>query len=113
MSDPDEPVVVFQAANDIEAHLVKNLLLDEGIEASVSEEHAQILLPSSPLLSPHVLVRRADEARARPIIESYDDEQIRRAERPDWKCPACGATVVGAFDECDVCGADRPGTEAG
>lgn len=109
VDDPNDLVVVYKTPNVTEAHLVKNLLIDEGIKATVGEEHEFFSLPITPS---DVLVRRADEARAKPIIESYDDEQIRRAERPDWKCPACGATVVGAFDECDVCGADSPGTEA-
>jgi hypothetical protein len=106
--DPSDLVVIYKTANVTEAHLVKNLLIDAGVDATVGDENEFLGLPITPS---DVLVRRADEARARPIVDEYDDEQIRRAERPDWKCPACNATVVGAFDECDVCGADRPGTE--
>jgi hypothetical protein len=108
LDDPNELISVYEAENVTEAHLVLDLLADEGIQAVVSEEHDPLSLPISP---PHVLVRRADEARARTVVEQYDEEQIRRAERPDWICPACGATVVGAFDECDVCGAPRPGSD--
>ncbi len=108
MHDPSELVSVYETADATEAHLVKNLLRDEGIDASVSEEHEFLSLPITPT---HVLVRRADETRARSIVQTYDDDQKRRADRPDWVCPACGANVVGAFDECDACGADRPGSE--
>ncbi|HTM54265.1 MAG TPA: DUF2007 domain-containing protein [Pirellulales bacterium] len=106
--DPQELVSVYEAENVTEAHLVKNLLVDEGIEAVVSGEHDPF---SIPITASEVFVKRADEARAREIITTYDEEQERRADRPDWVCPACGATVVGAFDQCDACGADRPGTE--
>jgi hypothetical protein len=108
MNDADDLIAVYQGANVTEAHLVKNLLLDEGIDASVSEENEFLSLPITPS---DVLVRRADEARARAVVERFDAEQIRRADRPDWTCAACGALVIGAFDECDACGVPRPGTE--
>ena len=108
MDDPDELIPVYQGENVTEAHLVRNLLLDEGIDAVVADENEPFSLPITPS---DVLVRRADEARARTVIDAYDAEQVRRADRPDWKCPACGANVVGAFDECDACGATRPGSE--
>ncbi len=109
MSDPKDLVSVYQAENVTEAHLVMNLLLDEDIDASVSEENEPFAGLS--IVAPDVLVRREDEAKARAIIERYDREQEARADRPDWKCPACGATVLGALDDCDACGAPRPGTE--
>jgi hypothetical protein len=108
LSQPDDLISVYQGENVTEAHLVMNLLLDEGIEAAVSGENEPFSLTITPS---DVLVRREDEARARAIIDRYDAEQVARADRPDWKCPACGANVIGAFDDCDACGAPRPGTE--
>lgn len=108
MDKPDDLVSVYQGENVTESHFVKNLINDEGIDAVVAGEHEPFSLPWS---HTDVLVRRADEARARAIVDRYDAEQERRAERPDWTCAACGAAVVGAFDQCDVCGADRPGSE--
>ncbi|MBI3838696.1 MAG: DUF2007 domain-containing protein [Planctomycetia bacterium] len=108
MSESDDLITVYEAANATEAHLVMNLLLDEGIEASVLGELEPISLVNFPS---GVLVRREDEIQARAIIDRYDQEQVARADRPDWQCPACGATVIGAFDECDVCGVPKPGTE--
>ncbi len=108
MDDPNELISVYEAENVTDAHFVRDLLADEGIQAVVTEEHDPIALPITP---PHVLVRKADLERAQPLIDRFDEDQVRRAERPDWICPACGATVVGAFDECDVCGANRPGSE--
>ena len=106
MGDPQDLVSVYQAANVTEAYLVHNLLVDAGIAAEVSEENEPFA--GLPVVPPDVLVKVADEARARAIVEVYEKEQEERAERPDWVCPKCGAKVVGAFDECDNCGADRP-----
>jgi hypothetical protein len=108
MDDPEDLVSIYTAANPTEAHLVMNLLLDEDIDAQVSEENEPFA--GLPIVPPDVLVRKRDEAKARAIVGEYEKEQEDRAERPDSKCPKCGATVVGAFDECDACGEDRPGT---
>jgi len=107
MADPMDAVTVYRAANITEAHFVKNLLLEEEIEAEVAEENEP--LAGLPITPPDVMVRRADEARALGIIKAYEDEQIRLADRPEWECPSCHATVIGAFDLCDSCGAERPG----
>ncbi len=109
MDQPDDLIRVYEAANVTEAHFVKNLLADAGIKASVAEENEP--LAALPITPSDVLIFRRDEAQARAIIDEYDAEQERRADRPDWKCAKCGANVIGAFDECDVCGTVRPGSE--
>ena len=109
MDDPQDLVSVYRAAKPTAAHLLMNLLIDEGIDAQVSEENEPFA--GLPIVPADVLVRKADEARALAIVAECERELVERAERPDWTCPKCGAKVVGAFDECDACGADRPGTE--
>lgn len=81
MSDPKDLVSVYKGANVTEAHLVMNLLLDEGIDANVSEENEP--LAGLSLAAPDILVRREDEVRARAIIDNYDDRQIERAEKEE------------------------------
>jgi hypothetical protein len=81
LSDPKDLVSVYKAANVTEAHLVMNLLLDEGIDANVSEENEP--LAGLSIAAPDVLVRREDEARAQAIIDDYDDQQIERAEKEE------------------------------
>jgi hypothetical protein len=108
MTDPKDLVRVYRAANAPDAYLVKNLLANEGIDAMVSEVVEPLPGTVDP---PEVFVRQEDLPRARLLVEEYDRRQIERAERPDWQCPKCSAEVVGAFDECDVCGAYRPGAE--
>lgn len=110
MSDPKELISVYQGENVTEAHLVMNLLLEQGIEAFVSEENEPFAGLS--IVAPDVLVSRADEVQARSIIERYDNQQLQRATRPNWRCHACGIDVLGALDECEACGAPRPGSDA-
>ncbi len=109
MSDPKDLISVYKGENVTEAHLVMNLLLEQGIQAFVSEENDP--LGGLAIAAPDVLVSRADEVQARSIIERYDNQQLQRAARPDWKCPACGAKVLGALDECEACGKVRPGSD--
>lgn len=109
MADPQDLVSIYRAGNVTEAYLVKNLLQDENIDAHVAEEFEPFA--GAGFDPPEILIRKEDEARARPIIDAYEEQQIARGERPDWTCAKCGATVVGAFDECDVCGANRLGSE--
>jgi hypothetical protein len=109
MTDPQDLVSIYQATNVTEAHMVKNLLIDEGIDAQVSEENEP--LAGLPIAQCDVLVRVSDQQQAETIVGEYEQSLIERAERPDWTCPSCKAIVIGAFDECDNCGAMRPGLE--
>ncbi len=61
--DPNELVCVYSAANIMEAHLVRNVLLDAEIDAEVSER-----TPAAGDNSCDVVVRLADEAIARALI---------------------------------------------
>ncbi|HEX3658709.1 MAG TPA: DUF2007 domain-containing protein [Pirellulales bacterium] len=106
MSDPEALVSIYQAANVTEAHLVKNLMLDAGIAAVVSEENEP--LAGLSIAAPDVLVQQRDFARAEQIIEQYEERQVARMEGPQWKCAACGAMNYAGYDSCDTCGAARP-----
>jgi hypothetical protein len=81
MSDSQDLVSIYLAANSIEANLVKNLLAEEGIDAVVSEENEP--LAGLPITPPDVLVRRIDEARARAFMADYEERQIVEAESGD------------------------------
>lgn len=106
MNDPEALVSIYQAANVTEAHLVKNLLLDAGIEARVSEENEP--LAGLSIAAPDVLVHQRDFNRAEQIIEQYEDHQVERMEGPQWKCPTCGAMNYAGYGSCDTCGTARP-----
>jgi hypothetical protein len=109
MTKPQDLVCVYRAANSTEAYFVKNLLAEENIAAYVTEDADP--LPGLQIDPPEVFVTSEHEARARVVVEAYDRQTVERAERPSWSCPKCHRTVEGSFDECDVCGAFRPGVE--
>lgn len=106
MSDPEELVSIYQAANVTEAHLVKNLVEQAGIEACVSEENEPFAGLS--ITAPDVLVHRRDFKQAESIIEQYEERQVARMEGPQWKCTSCGNMNYATYETCDSCGADRP-----
>ena len=70
-SDPNQPVVVYRAANAMEAALVVALLDSEGIPAITSGESVGSVygFQFGPLAEVQVLVKRALAPRARQIIE--------------------------------------------
>ena len=105
--DPQDLISIYRATSPVEAYLVRDLLMDENIDAQVSEANEP--LAGLSIAAADVLVRRGDLPRAQALVEEYDRKKIERADRPEWKCSKCGATVIGAYDECDVCGALRPG----
>ena len=108
MTDSDV-VEVYSAANLPEAHQVKNLLQDEGIQARVVGEALQTgagELPIGWTTAPRLWVAQADCERARQIIDEW--EQERQAGKPipsspPWVCPHCDEEVPGEFDICWNC----------
>ncbi|HEX3870700.1 MAG TPA: DUF2007 domain-containing protein [Pirellulales bacterium] len=78
MSDPEALVTVYRAANPTEAHLVKNILDEEGVEASVIEENEPLM--GLDFTGPEILVHRKDQDRAEKIIAQYEEMQIERVE---------------------------------
>ena len=107
-----DPVVVYDAADNMEAHLVRNALLSAGVETFVTED---VTLNSE--LKPHVWVERTDIERAKPIVQEYDRRNAARryptqAGLPiDVTCRACGLRTRfslkhrGSVQECPHCGA--------
>ena len=77
MSDPDELIKIYRAANVTEAHLVRNMLEDEGVQAIVTEENEP--LSGLNLVGCDVMVKRSDETQAEQLIAGYEELQIRLA----------------------------------
>ena len=102
----------------MDAHFVKGLLEQEGIQAVVTGENlesAWSTLPLSATSLPGVYVNEADEERATLIIRDYQqvdrtnaEETVEDAPRPTWKCVNCGEAVEEQFSECWKCGHARP-----
>lgn len=94
---------VYRAENTFDAHLVRDRLLQAGIEAEV---HGLMLtggvgeLPAD--TRPSVWI--ADEdlyERARQIVAEFERT---RADGETWRCPRCGEDNGPAFEICWSCG---------
>ena len=75
------PVEVFSATSTTEAHLVKGLLAQFGIEAEVSGHYLQGAFGELPVTNMiQVLVDSTDEQRARDIVARYDRGEFAVAD---------------------------------
>lgn len=108
---------VYSALNEMDAHFLKGLLSEAGIEAVVEGEPLEQVwgtLPLSKTSVPSVWVQDGDVARATPIVEEYNRRHIENQEagadalRPTWTCPRCGEKVEEQFTQCWHCGTMRP-----
>lgn len=107
----DEIVEVYSAQDLGQAHFLRDMLADQGIEARVVAETG-LGLPPLGESAPCVWVHRADEARARELLADWEKSHARlrpgEDPRPAWKCPACGELVEQDFDVCWNCQTPRP-----
>lgn len=111
---------VYTGRDEMDAHFVKGLLEQEGIEAVVTGENLEATwstLPLSDKSLPGVWVQDGDVDRALVIVKDYAqvdavnaDDDIEDAPRPTWKCANCGEAVEEQFSECWNCGHSRPAT---
>jgi hypothetical protein len=106
---------VYSALDELDAHFLRDLLREDGIEAVVQDEASgQVWAPSlSGTGVPSVWVNDEDVARALTIVNQYGRRHLMNrtsspAANPTWKCPRCGEEVEIQFTECWNCGADRP-----
>jgi hypothetical protein len=112
-----QPIVVYSAASPQQAHLLRNLLEQEGIAARVVNDAIQIAggeLPLGWTAAARVVVSEEDATEARAIAESFDCRVAAGSEEAfeeldsleEWKewpiCPACGHKRSA---RCPVCGA--------
>ncbi|KAA5541417.1 hypothetical protein FYK55_17790 [Roseiconus nitratireducens] len=99
--------VVQRCGDQWSGYTIRNLLLDDGIDAIVSGTDAATALgmggaPTNSLIQ--VKVREEDYARAIELIERYQSEP--RSEKR-WQCARCDEINEGNFDYCWNCQADR------
>ena len=108
---------VYLAENPIEAHMVVDLLAEEGIAATVQGENIFAVRGALPISYPTVWVLDDDDyERARKLALEYDREEYAAPGSEDlprkpWTCPQCGERIEGHFDACWHCGTDRPAEE--
>jgi rubrerythrin len=109
----DDVVEVYIAADTPEAHFLRNMLIDAGINAEVlgGMISSSLGLPAGVESAPSVVVHKADEARAREILTEWEMERRRphpeEEPRPAWKCPNCGELVDDDYELCWNCQTPR------
>lgn len=96
---------LYQAADPLEAEILKNYLTMHGIEVEILGSliwSGRGELAADPY--PRLHLRNArDEPRARQLLSDYE----RNAHNPSqWRC-GCGEWVPGSFECCWACGQDR------
>src|SRR5438132_670434 len=80
-----DPIAAYNAANNVEAHLLCNLLVEAGVEAFVTEDVSQVgtwiggLIPE--IHKPQVWVDRVDLERAKPVLDDYERRSAERRNR--------------------------------
>jgi hypothetical protein len=120
-----DPFAAYNAASNLEAHLVCGLLQDAGIQAVVIEDVSQVGVwlggTVAEIHKPQVWIERADIERARPVLTDYErrNAERRAAERAERAagppvevvCEECGkrsefpAAQNGTTQNCPHCGA--------
>ncbi len=120
-----DPVAVYNAASNADAHLVRHALASANVEAHVTEDVSQVgvwlggLVPE--IHKPQVWVERADIERVRPVLEAYEriaaERRAARAHQApneppiEVVCEDCGKTtgfsaaLRGSVEQCQYCGA--------
>jgi hypothetical protein len=111
-----DPVAIFNADTNVEAQLVRTLLVDAGIEAFVVEDVSYVgtcaLGTLSEINKPQVWVERTDVEKALDFLDEYE----QRAEEPETEagegrfCYHCGGQVPEGQTVCGDCG--KPLVEA-
>jgi Putative prokaryotic signal transducing protein len=95
-----DPIAVYNAANNLEAALVRQMLLVADIESHVVEDVSLAgawmfgLLPE--IHKPQVWIDRGDIERAKPVLEEYE-----RCVAAKLQTAEVGAPIVVTCEECE------------
>lgn len=116
-----DPVAIYNAANNVEAMLLREALQASGIEAHAVDDATPVgawmfgLLPE--IHKPQVWVDRDDASRARSVVDEFESRMAEQRETaaaaPDISvvCEECGksasfpAAQLGSTETCPHCGA--------
>ena len=99
--DEDPRIEVFSTRNPSEAHLLKNLLNDAGIQAVVVDD--VIKAGGAQLPQPRVCVHQRDQTMTDVIVAEW--KRPVHTASATWPCPECGEEIDDTFDVCWNCAA--------
>ena len=96
---------VYSAANMLEAHSLKGLLLAHNIDAQTRGDGLSAAAGELPanVVEVSVWVRQSRQGLARTVLQAYEE-----AANTLWWCGQCGEENAGTFEICWQCGNERP-----
>ena len=94
---------LYDAANRIDAFLLRDRLLHANIDAHVFNQHMEAVSGDVPfgVAGPQVWVDDEDHARATDVLRSFEAERGRSGSVP---CTQCGEENPATFELCWKCG---------
>ena len=100
---------VYVHSDSMRVGHAKSLLEAEGVVCFIQNELSHNLVGGSlvgplKLFDPVLCVADdADYTRALELIQEWDRNQVETYTGAEWKCPNCGQSVPGNFQECWSC----------
>lgn len=98
-------VRVFSTPTPALAEMLKDVLAQEGIEASVNRSLAPLGTLAG--VTEVWIADAADAERARQITDDFVRGTPGQPRGWDWRCASCGEMVEAQFAQCWKCGASR------
>ncbi|KXI23946.1 putative signal transducing protein [Photobacterium sanguinicancri] len=102
-------VVVYRAANSLEAHCLKGLLESDNIGVKLTGENLSSAAGELPanVVEVGLWVDASDVAQATVILQHYEQQQLGE----DWQCRHCNEINEAQFEVCWQCGCDPSESE--
>lgn len=101
---------IYSAANMLDAQLLKDFLLDRGIEVIIKGELLMGAIGEIPAdTTPSVWVMDdSDYEAAKSLVSAFEDpDKIISPEKTVWKCLDCDELIEPQFSQCWKCGKPR------
>ncbi len=106
MSRPGNFASIYRAANATEAHVVRGLFEQHGIEVRLVGEGLSSGLGELPaaVVEVEIHVPTGDRQLARQLIDEYEMRPSAAGSATDeWQCTSCGETNPATFGACWNC----------
>lgn len=96
--------------NDLEAHIAKGLLEDNGIDAYLRRDDCGGMEPQLQITEGiKLMVDSTQLNSAKEILSKYQVEQLEKPfeDNEEWECSNCGEILEVQFTDCWNCGYQR------
>ena len=99
-----EWICIYTAENALQAHCIKGMLAQKGIESLLQGEHLAGAIGELAVDRTQVTISvyPTQVGRAKEYLVEFEGS----ASNQDWLCPSCGESNCGSFEICWACSAD-------